>query len=188
MEKTDEQIAFAGLRIVFFGPESTWKTTLSKTIAGRYDAAWVEEYAREYLQKKWDEVQQICTPEDIKPIVRGQLQRENEAVLTGKNLVVCDTNPLQTAVYEKYYFGKNSTYLMQLLPKLSYDFYFLCDIDTPWIADDLRDRPNQRQELFQSFKGWLTKRQLPFTTLSGSSEEKLSIADRHTQLLTQGLI
>lgn len=188
MEKTDEQITFKGKRIVFFGPESTWKTSLSKSLAEKHAAAWVEEYARVYLQSKWNETQQICLPEDIKPIVAGQLQLENEAVLSGKNLVVCDTNPLQTAVYEKYYFGTNSEYLMQLLPKLTYDYYFLCDVDTPWIKDDLRDRPNHRPELFMHFKRRLQHCRLAFTTLTGSFEEKLATADRNTQLLTQGLL
>ena len=35
---------------------------------------------------------------------------------------------------------------------LKYDYYFLTDIDTPWDKDDLRDRPNQREEMFFYFK------------------------------------
>ena len=37
-----------------FGPESTGKTTLSKQLARYYNSVWVPEYAREYLQNKWN--------------------------------------------------------------------------------------------------------------------------------------
>ena len=33
-----------------------------------------------------------------------------------------------------------------------YDIYFLTCIDTPWEADNLRDRPGQRLEMFNAFE------------------------------------
>jgi nicotinamide riboside kinase len=39
-----------------FGPESTGKTTLAIQLADHYKTAWVPEFARDYLQEKWDKV------------------------------------------------------------------------------------------------------------------------------------
>ncbi len=40
------------LKIVFTGPESSGKTTISKSFAELVTGKWVAEFAREYLQKK----------------------------------------------------------------------------------------------------------------------------------------
>ena len=59
------------IKIVLFGPESTGKTTLAKQLAKHYNTVWVPEYAREYLQKKWDDTKEICTLDDLIPIAVG---------------------------------------------------------------------------------------------------------------------
>ena len=43
-------------------------------------------------------------------------------------------------------------------------------------ADDLRDRPNDREEMYNSFKALLFKKKLPFTVLKGSHESRMKIA------------
>ena len=45
------------VKVVLFGPESTGKTTLAQQLAEHYQTEWVPEYAREYLQDKWDREQ-----------------------------------------------------------------------------------------------------------------------------------
>ncbi|MGB5317863.1 AAA family ATPase, partial [Eudoraea sp.] len=42
------------IKVVLFGPESTGKTTISKELAAHYKTNWVPEYARSYLQEKWN--------------------------------------------------------------------------------------------------------------------------------------
>ena len=58
MEEALRQEPSDVLKVVIFGPESTGKTTLAKDLAAHYKAPWVPEYAREYLQEKWDRQQQ----------------------------------------------------------------------------------------------------------------------------------
>jgi nicotinamide riboside kinase len=55
------------IKIVLFGPESTGKTTLSKQLAAHYNTYWVPEYARSYLQDKWNVEGKTCEPEDLVP-------------------------------------------------------------------------------------------------------------------------
>ncbi|MBT4063588.1 MAG: ATP-binding protein, partial [Flavobacteriaceae bacterium] len=68
MEKNLKQTPSNCLKVVLFGPESSGKTTLSRELASYYNTHWVEEYAREYLQNKWDQEKKICELEDIIPI------------------------------------------------------------------------------------------------------------------------
>ena len=50
MEKEFVQYPSSCKRIVFLGPESTGKTTLSQYMAAAYHTQWVPEYMRLYLQ------------------------------------------------------------------------------------------------------------------------------------------
>ena len=60
MEKKLKQRKSNCIKVVMFGPESTGKTTLSKQLARYYNSVWVPEYAREYLQNKWNNERKTC--------------------------------------------------------------------------------------------------------------------------------
>ena len=77
MEKNIEQQKSTCLRVVLFGPESTGKTTMVKALAEFYETTWVPEFARDYLQKKWDKGKSICTLKDLLVIAEGQMISEN---------------------------------------------------------------------------------------------------------------
>ena len=57
-----------------------------------------------------------------------------------------------------------------------YDLYILTDIDIPWIKDDLRDKPNNRKEMFDAFKNALIKHNRPFIQVSGDLKTRMKIA------------
>ena len=126
MEKTLVQIKTDCIKVVLYGPESTGKSTLSKALAKHYKTAYVPEFARAYLQEKWDRKSEICTKEDLVPIARGQIQLENKALQRANRLLVCDTDLLQTKVYsEVYYNGYCDPHIQQYALKTTmiYTFY-----------------------------------------------------------------
>jgi len=168
------------VKVVLFGPESTGKTTLAKQLAAHYKTAWVPEYAREYLQEKWDREQKTCEPKDLLPIAAGQIKMENELTKQVNEILICDTDLLETKVYsEAYYIGDCDPLLEKYALRNTYQLYFLTNIDTPWEADDLRDKPNEREKMFQYFHDTLKKYHRNFTILSGNKEERLEIAIEH---------
>lgn len=177
MEKSLRQAPINLVKIVLFGPESTGKTTLSDQLARHYDTVWVEEYARPYLQKVWNQERRTCEPRDIMPIAYGQIELENRLAKRADKLLICDTDLLETKVYsEEYYGGFVDPLLEEAAQENSYDLYFLTYIDTPWVADDLRDRPEQRLEMFNAFKNALEKYNRPYILLKGDKETRLKIA------------
>lgn len=173
------------MRIVLYGPESTGKTSLAKALAAHYKTEWVPEFARNYLQSKWDNTKQKCTLEDLKVIAKGQLDLENKAVVKAKSYVFCDTNILVTQAWSETHFdGYCAPEILEAANRLHYDFYFLTDIDTPWVADDLRDSPDQRPSMFYYFKSLLIKYNCEYAVLSGSHKERMDTAQFHLNKMT----
>lgn len=166
------------LKIVTYGAESTGKTWLAKALADHYQTEWVPEFAREFLQEKHDKSGEICSFQDLMPIALGQIRAEEKAMeKTNSDLIICDTNPLQTYYYGKAYFNNfEHPELWELAIHRKYDFYFLTYIDIPWEEDDLRDKPEEREEMHELFLESLQKNNLPFMLLKGNKEERLNRA------------
>ncbi len=177
MEKTLKQQQSNCIKVVLFGPESTGKTTLAKQLARYYNSVWVPEYAREYLQDKWNNERKTCEQNDLLPIAIGQMKLENDLAQKTDSILICDTDLLETKVYsEEYYDGICDPFLEKYAIENTYDMYFLTNIDTPWEKDDLRDKPNERVEMFLAFEEALKKNKRPYVLLKGSKRERLQKA------------
>ncbi len=177
MEENLKQEPSTCLKAVLFGPESTGKTTLAERLALHFNTVWVEEYMREYLQKKWDEKKELCKPHDLIYIAKGQVKRENYLSTIANKVLFCDTDLLQLKVYsETYYNGYCNPDLHKAALNNWYDIYFLTNIDTPWVPDDLRDKPHDREAMFQKFKHTLQFTKRPYITLKGDENERFDTA------------
>lgn len=177
MEEKYRQQPSNCIKVVLFGPESTGKTTLSMQLSKYYKSVWVPEYAREYLQNKWNNEQKTCEPNDLLPIAEGQMKLENELAQITNSVLICDTDLLETKVYsEAYYLGSCDPILDKYALENTYDLYFLTYIDTPWEADDLRDKPSHRMEMFEAFQNTLIKYNRPFVLLRGDEKGRLAKA------------
>ncbi len=184
MEEKFKQEPSNLVKVVLFGPESTGKTTLSQQLAKHYNTVWVPEYAREYLQNKWNNERKTCEPSDLLPIAEGQIKLENQLAKKASNILICDTDLLETKVYsEAYYLGYCNTTLEKYALENTYDIYFLTYIDIPWEADDLRDKPNEREKMFLYFKETLEKYDRKFIILKGNKKERLAKATSYIDQL-----
>src|SRR5699024_2120395 len=187
MEKELEQRNFNIKRVVLYGPESTGKTTLAKQLAAHYNTNWVPEYMRTFLEKKTlIPGEEIVAYKELEIIARGQIKAENTLSKTANKFLFCDTNLLELQVYAEHYFEKCPKAITTYARKNKYDLYILTYIDVPWQADVMRDRPENRKEMFALFEQKLKENNLPYITVKGNERERLeqavSYIDEHLQM------
>lgn len=173
------------IKVAILGAESTGKTTLCRDLATYFDSTWVPEYMRTYLQKKWDNKQETCTWNDLLPIAEGQIKLENKlAQQVAQNLqpsqnfeaqkyLFCDTSLFELMVYSNWYYGDCPTALMQAALAHHYDLVLLTEVDIPWIADDLRDSPHEREEISAYFESQLNSYNKIFRRVGGDRKERV---------------
>ena len=122
MEKKINQIKSSLIKIVLFGPESTGKSTLSNALAKHYKSVCVPEYARDFLQSKWDMYRKTCEKEDLWAIAKGQEKLENEiskkAISMNLNGLMIETHNYPKKALSDANQQINSTELKELIKKI----------------------------------------------------------------------
>lgn len=166
------------INVAILGAESTGKTTLCRDLAAHFGCPWVPEYMRTYLQAKWDKEHLTCTWEDLLPIAQGQIELENKlaaqaAQNSDSSYLFCDTSLFELMVYSNWYYGDCPKALTNAALTHHYDLILLTEVDIPWVADDLRDSPYQRDEISAYFESQLTRHQKPFHRIGGDRDERV---------------
>ena len=128
-------------RVSIFGPESTGKSTLAAGLARAFGTVWVPEYARVHLE--WQ--QGALSPQDMVPIAKGQAAMEEARVGECQKVLVCDTDPLATVVWSQALFGSCDPQVWEIARGRHYDLTLLCAVDVPWVGDQVRYLPGERQ-------------------------------------------
>ena len=178
MEEKLKQKSTEIIKIAMFGPESTGKTTLASQLAVKFNTVWIPEFARDFLQDKWDLNQEICSQQDLIPIAIGQIKLENEALSIANKILFCDTNVLLTKVFSDMYYNSCDAILEKAAKEHNYDLIFLTDIDVAWEKDDLRDKKDDRKTTLEIFENALIDYKKPYIKLSGTKEERLEKATK----------
>lgn len=161
------------IKIAVIGPESTGKTKLCEQLANHHQTKFVPEFARTYF-----EVNSIehYTLDQIQEIYVKQLQLEKEIAAQVKTILFADTNLISGKVWAQKVFGKIPDVINDNLLKLDFDFYLLCDIDLPWVADDQRRNEADRKELMDAHITELLELSLPYTIIKGKNDERFANA------------
>lgn len=175
-------------KIVIIGPESTGKSTLSKALAEHFQTLWCPEYAREYLLKNGTNY----SAADLLTIAKGQLKLEDEFLQkiqeeTKSSVLFVDTDMYVMKVWSEYVFGTCDFFILDTIIKRKYDGYLLCNIDLPWVKDELREYPDEkpRQELFAIYKDLLINQTVPWALISGTNTERTATAIKATNQFLQ---
>lgn len=163
-------------KIVVLGPECSGKTTLVQTLGRKYRVAWAEEFSRGYAEALRRDGGEIG-PEDVMPIVHGQIDLEERAVALGGPFVFLDGNPLAEAVYSRWYYGTVPQELEDLLVRRSYDLYLLCYPDIAWEPDLARDMPTGREEIFVQFEQAVARSGSPYRVVRGIGAARTACAE-----------
>ena len=160
------------VRICVTGPESTGKTTLARRLAEWANTEWVPEAARTYAERR----RATLTAEDVGPIAREHIALADAAAdgarARGASTLVLDTDLLSTVVYARHYYGSVPRWVEKEERARRAALYLLCDVDVPWVADGIRDRPAARDVMFSEFAQALERRLAPVVRVHGSWEER----------------
>lgn len=163
-------------KVVVIGPESTGKSTLCEQLAQHYDSAWCPEFAREYLLTNGTNY----TYNDLLTIAKGQLALEDEyagMVHHSKPLFI-DTDMYVMKVWCEFVFNQCHRFILDQIVERKYDLYLLCNIDLPWVKDELREYPDlkTRERLFYIYKDIMINQPVPWIEIKGNDELRLETA------------
>ena len=175
------------IKVVVIGPESTGKSSLCEHLANHYNTEWVKEYAREYLLTNGTEY----SYDNLLEIAKGQFALENAAIQLVENkatntsasnssseIILLDTNMYVLKVWCEFVFEKCHPWILNQIVENSYDLYLLCDVDLPWVKDELREYPDLeiRERLYHHYKDLLVNQSTPWVNISGNYQQRLDNA------------
>ena len=162
-------------KIIVIGPESTGKSTLCEQLANHYKTVWCPEFAREYLLEKNGDY----NFEDLLNIAIGQLELEDTLInLASNGLYFIDTDMYVMKVWCEVSFEQCHTWILKQIAKRQYDMYLLCNIDLPWVKDELREYPdiNVRKRLFKIYKDIMINSGTRWAEISGTDMQRFQMA------------
>lgn len=153
--------------IVITGAESTGKSELTQQLAGHFDAPFVEEYARTYIEK----LHRKYNYSDVEKIALFQKkQMENSNKLNSK-FVFLDTWLIITKVWFEVVFNKKPDWIDQVLKTTKVDLFLVCDTDLAWIADPVRENGGEKRNSLQKlYIQSLEKYKFNYRIISGKGE------------------
>lgn len=161
-------------RVSVFGPESCGKTTLCRDLAPRFGGVWAPEYARTWLEEQPDPT---VSPEGLRAIVRGQVATEEALARAAERALICDTDPLLTAVWSEALFGAVDPWIVAAAGERRYDLTLLVDVDVPWEVDPVRYLGDAgRAGFYERCEAILRAHGRPFVRIRGSRSERLAAA------------
>lgn len=179
-------------KIVIIGPESTGKSTLCEQLAQYYGMQWCPEFAREYLltngkNYSFDDLLtiakgQLALEEEYTALVNSQWSLSEERTWVNPHsmvsthhspLLFIDTDMYVMKVWCEYVFGKCHQFILDQIVERKYDLYLLCNTDLPWVKDELREYPDEknRKELYHIYKDLLVNQKVPWMEISGTDYE-----------------
>jgi NadR type nicotinamide-nucleotide adenylyltransferase len=160
------------IKVILTGSESSGKTELARELARHFGAPLSEEFVRDYAAARGG----TLGFGDHGPIAKGQMAAEDAAIARAKDVVILDTDLVSTVVYCEHYFGSCPAWIAEEARRRAGDLYLLMKPDIPWVADGVRDRPQNRDEMHEFFRGKLVAFGARFVEIGGDRHGRFSAA------------
>ena len=160
-------------KVVVTGPESTGKTEICKFLAASFDAAFIPEYAREYVTS----LNRPYTFEDVEKIARVQVNQLWQHRKEKLPILFLDTYLIITKVWFREVFGMVPDWIDHSLEDAGIDLFLLCYYDIDWIPDPVRENPGPRRAfLYESYLEEIKQLGRPCEIIRGSGAERFNKA------------
>jgi nicotinamide riboside kinase len=93
-------------------------------------------------------------------------------------LLFVDTDMYVMKVWCQYVFNRCHPFILEKVVERKCDLYLLCNIDLPWVKDELREYPDlkSRKELYEIYEDILINQTVPWVNVSGNYEERFATA------------
>lgn len=156
------------MKIAIIGPESSGKSTLSEALATAIGCRWVKEYARDYVEG----LRRPYNYLDVLHIARQQLKELTMPYAEGEKHIIYDTDLIITKVWLEYKYGSCPEWIKRVMGgpfSIPIDLYLLCYPDLPFVADPVREHPNEREELYAIYLQEVKRTGLPYTIIRGAN-------------------
>ena len=132
------------MKILITGPECSGKTSLATALAKYHSSPLVPELARAYLTVKPTSYDR----HDLESIAKNQLALEDSCTGLSVPYLFIDTSMLVFKIWSEYRYDFVSPFIRKSFEERIYDLCFLCEPVDPYVADDLRENPNDRWSLY----------------------------------------
>jgi nicotinamide riboside kinase len=140
----------------------------------------------EYVEKVLSEMQETRNKKQKTKNKKQEPEIENlklkginhkRETINNKHLFI-DTDMYVMKVWSEYVFGKCHQFILDQIVERKYNLYLLCNIDLPWVQDELREYPKEepRKELYRIYKDILINQQTPWVEIRGDYKERLQQA------------
>ena len=156
-------------KIVFTGPESTGKTTLTEKLSGVLNLPYVQEMSRPYIHN----LQTNYTYDDLCSIAMLQMSEEEKIMSMNPHFLICDTDLLTIKIWCEDKFKQCDLWLTHAFVDRTPEMYFLCAPDFPWEEDPQREDSQRRDHLYEVYKEHLIQYKKRFIELNGSVENRM---------------
>lgn len=159
-------------KIVLTGPESSGKSWLCEKLARHFEAPWVPEYARIYLEKHGPEYDFAL----LKDIAVQHKKFQEEYLEQAGHLLFLDTDMINYHVWQKLVFDRVHPELKEMMAEENDHLYLITYPDIPWEPDPLRENPHGRDLIFEAHKREIAIKQRPYRIIKGHGEQRLANA------------
>ncbi len=132
--------------VVVTGAESTGKSELTQWLAGKFDAPYIPEYAREYIQN----LNRKYNYQDVEKIAEIQVKQLNSLKNCDSSFVFADTWLIITKVWFEVVFKKVPVWLEDEIRNTPIDLFLVCNTDIPWQSDPVRENGGKQRLVLQN--------------------------------------
>lgn len=155
-------------KIGIIGPESSGKSSLARYLSKRYDATYVPEYAREYIERKGT---RDVSFDELCEIAKHQIEQIKLTANSQQPIAIFDTELIVTKVWFSYAFGIVPQWLNEAILRYPMDAYLLTAPDIPWQPDPARYNGSDaiRQELFDRYEAEIQALNIPYYIINHTS-------------------